>query len=84
MADSGIAGTVAWHVMCLHEQTVPNYKNKKYKMNKCLLLLGITYLGCGVAAEPSKTKTTDKQAQTKSDKYQGADMVTYGTSTDRT
>jgi hypothetical protein len=29
LADSGIAGDVAWHAMCLHEQTVPNYKNKK-------------------------------------------------------
>jgi iron complex outermembrane receptor protein len=53
-------------------------------MKKYLLLLGVTYLGCGVAAEPAKTKNTDKQAQTKKDTYQGADMVTYGTSTDRT
>jgi iron complex outermembrane receptor protein len=53
-------------------------------MKKYLLLLGVTYLGCGVAAEPAKTKNADKQAQTKKDTYQGADMVTYGTSTDRT
>jgi len=52
-------------------------------MKKYLLLLGITYLGCGVAAEPAKTKKTDKQAQTRSDKYQGEEMVTYGTTTDR-
>lgn len=52
-------------------------------MKKYLLLLGITYLGCGVAAEPAKTKKTDKQAQTKTDKYQGEEMVTYGTTTDR-
>jgi len=52
-------------------------------MKKYLLLLGITYVGCGVAAEPVKTKKTDKQAQTKIDKYQGEEMVTYGTVTDR-
>lgn len=52
-------------------------------MKKYLLLLGITYLGCGVAAEPAKAKKTDKQAQTKTDKYQGEEMVTYGTETDR-
>ena len=52
-------------------------------MRKYLLLLGVTYLSSGVAAEPTKTKKTDKQAQTKIDKYQGEEMVTYGTSTDR-
>ncbi|MDP1971047.1 MAG: TonB-dependent receptor, partial [Methylobacter sp.] len=52
-------------------------------MKKYLLLLGITYLGCGVAAEPAKTKKTDKQAQTRNDKYQGEEMVTYSTMTDR-
>ena len=34
--------------------------------------------------EPTKTKNTDKQSLTKSDKYQGEEMVTYGTSTDKT
>jgi iron complex outermembrane receptor protein len=52
-------------------------------MRKYLLLLGVSYLSSGVAAEPTKTKKTDKQAQTKIDKYQGEEMVTYGTSTDR-
>lgn len=44
-------------------------------MKKYLLLLGVSYLGSGIAAEPVKT--------TKTDKYQGEDMVTYGTVTDR-
>jgi len=52
-------------------------------MKKYLLLLGITYLGNAMAAEPVKAKKTDKQAQTKIEKYQGEEMVTYGTATDR-
>jgi iron complex outermembrane receptor protein len=58
-------------------------------MKKYLLLLGMSYLGCGIAAEPVKAKktdksqTTDKQAKLKTDKYQGEEMVTYGTNTDR-
>ncbi|WP_340120719.1 TonB-dependent receptor [Methylobacter svalbardensis] len=44
-------------------------------MKKYLLLLGVSYLGSGIAAEPVKA--------TKTDKYQGEDMVTYGTVTDR-
>ncbi len=45
-------------------------------MKKYLLFLGISYLGNGIAAEPVKTDKTGK--------YQGEDMVTYGTVTDRT
>jgi iron complex outermembrane receptor protein len=58
-------------------------------MKKYLLLLGISYLDSGIAAEPVKAKKTDKQqitakqTQAKTDKYQGAEMVTYGTATDR-
>ncbi len=54
-------------------------------MKKYLLLLGMTYLGCGVAAEPVKAKKTDAAKSTKAqtDKYQGEEMVTYGTDTDR-
>jgi len=56
-------------------------------MKKYLLLLGITYLGCGVAAEPTKTKKTDKQTQTKSDKQNDSsitlsDIVVSGESED--
>jgi len=56
-------------------------------MKKYLLLLGITYLGCGVAAEPAKTKKTDKQAQTKTDKQNDSsitlsDIVVSGESED--
>ncbi|MFA6053462.1 MAG: TonB-dependent receptor, partial [Methylobacter sp.] len=59
-------------------------------MKKYALLLGVSYLGSSIAAEPVKPKKTDKpqitakQARSKTDKYQGADMVTYGTVTDRT
>lgn len=59
-------------------------------MKKYLLLLGMSYLGSGIAAEPATPKKTDKQPATakqtkaKSDKYQGEEMVTYGTVTDRT
>ena len=61
-------------------------------MNKYLLLLGMSYLGSGIAvvsAEPVKVKKADKQqvtakqTQAKTDKYQGEEMVTYGTDTDR-
>lgn len=48
-------------------------------------LLGAIYLGNGVAAEPVKANPvkTGKAKVNKTDKYQGEDMVTYGTATDR-
>jgi iron complex outermembrane receptor protein len=59
-------------------------------MKKYLLVLGMSYLSSGVAAEAvtpdkaGKQPTPAKQSKAKSDKYQGEDMVTYGTATDRT
>jgi iron complex outermembrane receptor protein len=59
-------------------------------MKKYLLLLGMSYLGSGIAAEPVTAKKTDKQpantkqTKAKTDKYQGEEMITYGTMTDRT
>ncbi|MGZ5029903.1 MAG: TonB-dependent receptor plug domain-containing protein, partial [Methylobacter sp.] len=46
-------------------------------MKKYLLLLGVTYLSCGVAAEPAKTKKTDaaKPAQSKADKQKSSAMI---------
>ncbi len=52
-------------------------------MKKYLPLLGIIYLGSGIAAEPFTDKKAEKQAKVKTDKYQGEEMVTYGTDTDR-
>lgn len=58
-------------------------------MKKYVLLLGVSYLGSSIAAEPVKPKKTDKQQitaqkkQVKTDTYQGTEMVTYGTVTDR-
>ncbi|MFI3184629.1 MAG: TonB-dependent receptor [Methylococcaceae bacterium] len=56
-------------------------------MKKYLLLLGMTYLSSGIAAEPVKTKKTDpaKQAQTKTDQQKDtamtlSDMVVIGES----
>ncbi|TAK62857.1 TonB-dependent receptor [Methylobacter sp.] len=59
-------------------------------MKKHLLLLGMSYLGSGIAAEPVTTEKTEKQpanikqSKAKTDKYQGEEMITYGTMTDRT
>ncbi len=61
-------------------------------MKRYLLLLGMSYLGTAIAAEPAKVKKTDGQqvtaaqptkTKTKPEKYQGEDMVTYGNITDR-